>query len=107
MASTASKRKALPGISDKLWTQWQSAKDSGEVDLAWLDEGADRHIITFDDAAYPPQLRHIPDPPPLLFVRGDLSAISAPPAPFSTIKLPTAPPKKWTPGASSVSIGAV
>lgn len=78
VASAANKRKTLPGISDKLWTQWQSAQGSGSADLAWLDEGDDRHIITIDDPAYPPQLRHIPDPPPLLFVRGDPDVLSAP-----------------------------
>ena len=78
MASSANKRKAIPGVSDKLWTQWQSSQDSGNIDLDWLDESDDRHIITFDDPAYPSLLRHIPDPPPLLFVRGDLSVLNAP-----------------------------
>ena len=29
-------------------------------------------VITYFDDAYPPLLRQIPDPPPVLFVRGDL-----------------------------------
>ncbi|MBV7435290.1 DNA-processing protein DprA [Cardiobacteriaceae bacterium TAE3-ERU3] len=78
IASTAHKRKTIPGISDKLWAQWESARDTGSADLAWLDEGDDRHIITLHDPAYPPQLRHIPDPPPVLFVRGDPEVLHAP-----------------------------
>ncbi len=38
--------------------------------LSWLDtEGA--HVLTLLDAAYPPLLKEIRDPPPLLFVQGD------------------------------------
>lgn len=31
-----------------------------------------------DGAAYPPSLKHLPDPPPILFSRGDLSALAHP-----------------------------
>jgi DNA processing protein len=31
------------------------------------------HIVTFSDIDYPPLLRHIPDPPPYLYVSGTLS----------------------------------
>lgn len=40
-------------------------------DLAWLDAADDRHVLTLHDPAYPPLLKEIPDPPPVLFVRGD------------------------------------
>jgi DNA processing protein len=33
-------------------------------------------VITYFDDAYPPLLRQIPDPPPVLFVRGDLGPVS-------------------------------
>ena len=29
-------------------------------------------VVTWDDAAYPEQLGHIPDPPPVLYIRGNL-----------------------------------
>lgn len=41
-----------------------------EPDLAWLREPG-HHLVTFDDAAYPPLLREIPDPPLALFVHGE------------------------------------
>jgi DNA processing protein len=46
-----------------------------DSDLAWLNQPGN-HIITIQDAAYPTQLKEIPDPPPLLFVRGDLTCLS-------------------------------
>ncbi len=35
-------------------------------------------VITYFDDAYPPLLRQIPDPPPVLYVRGDLGPVSDP-----------------------------
>lgn len=46
-------------------------------DLQWLQQ-ADCHILTWHDAHYPALLLEIPDPPPLLFVRGDLSCLNLP-----------------------------
>ncbi|MGB5438571.1 MAG: DNA-processing protein DprA [Gammaproteobacteria bacterium] len=46
-------------------------------DLEWA-EGADNHIITCHDQAYPPLLLEIPDPPPLLYVHGSVSLLSEP-----------------------------
>jgi len=43
-----------------------------------LDEEVERvarreaHVLTWDDAAYPPQLRNIYSPPPLLYVKGEI-----------------------------------
>jgi DNA processing protein len=48
-----------------------------ERDLAWLEE-PHNHLIASADPAYPPLLREIPDPPPLLFVRGDPAFLCAP-----------------------------
>jgi len=38
--------------------------------LAWADNDG-CHIITLSDPRYPPLLKEIPDPPPILYVRGD------------------------------------
>lgn len=35
-------------------------------------------VLTYFDDAYPPLLRRIPDPPPVLYVRGDLGPVSDP-----------------------------
>ena len=50
---------------------WRSV----ESDLRWL-EGADCHCLRFGKADYPPLLREIADPPPLLFVRGDPASLT-------------------------------
>ena len=45
-----------------------------EPDLAWL-EAPENHLITWYDNHYPAQLREIPQPPPVLYVRGDPSLL--------------------------------
>lgn len=54
--------------------QWQVI----ENDLTWLAASDHHHIITLADPDYPPLLREIDDPPPLLFVNGDLTALKTP-----------------------------
>ncbi|MCE9680549.1 DNA-processing protein DprA [Shewanella sp. AS1] len=49
-----------------------------EAALAWLDSDEHHHIITQSDPFYPSLLLEIPDPPPLLFVKGDSSALLKP-----------------------------
>ncbi len=41
-----------------------------EAEDTWLSQ-PDCDLLTFDDADYPPLLREIPGPPPVLFLRGD------------------------------------
>lgn len=47
-------------------------------DLAWLQTTVDASIITLDDVDYPAQLKNIADPPPLLYVQGDVTHLSKP-----------------------------
>ena len=48
-----------------------------DVALAWAEQpGA--HILTRSDGRYPAQLAQIPDPPPVLFVRGDPALLAEP-----------------------------
>ena len=47
-----------------------------ERDLDWLRRDVN-HLVTIDDPAYPPLLREIPDPPLVLYVRGDPGALCA------------------------------
>ncbi|MTI62947.1 DNA-processing protein DprA [Methylophaga sp.] len=68
--------KQLTGVSEKVMDgirkpDWQQV----EADMAWLDQD-NRHLITYDDARYPPLLREISDPPMLLYVQGDASLLS-------------------------------
>ena len=46
-------------------------------DLQWLAQ-PDNHLLTWDDPDYPQTLLDIHDPPPVLFVRGQLAALKLP-----------------------------
>ena len=50
-----------------------------QVDLTmeWLAQPGNR-LLTLLDAAYPPALSHIPDPPPLLYLKGRPELLAAP-----------------------------
>ena len=47
-------------------------------DITWMHASPDHHILTLADAAYPPLLREIATPPPVLFVKGDPAVLSQP-----------------------------
>ncbi len=48
-----------------------------DQDLLWLEQQGN-HLLLFTDTDYPSQLKEIPDPPPLLFARGDVDLIHFP-----------------------------
>ncbi len=52
-------------------------RDGLERDQRWL-EADDAHLLTWADPAYPDLLRQIPDPPAVLFVRGDPQVLRHP-----------------------------
>jgi len=52
---------------------WQAV----DIALAWA-ENTHCHIISLFDPRYPALLKEIPDPPPILFVRGDVSLLARP-----------------------------
>lgn len=49
-----------------------------EQDLTYIANQPDMQCVTVDDPNYPRLLREIPKPPPLLFVRGDITCLSLP-----------------------------
>lgn len=53
------------------------ARKLAESSIRWR-ECADNAIVCLSDNHYPPLLRQIADPPPVLFVRGNLNALSIP-----------------------------
>jgi DNA processing protein len=55
------------------------ASDSPGVarDLEWLQQPGN-HILTWQHPHYPPLLAQLPDPPPLLYVHGDISLLCEP-----------------------------
>ncbi len=48
-----------------------------QADLDWA-KAKDCHILTLVDEGYPQQLKTIADPPPVLYVRGDIACLSKP-----------------------------
>ncbi len=68
---------------------------SVEPDLRWLEQ-PDSHLLTLHCTNYPPLLRQIPDPPPLLFVKGD-------PALLGTPQLAVVGSRNPTPGGSEIA----
>jgi DNA processing protein len=48
-----------------------------EPSLQWLQKDGN-HLITLADAHYPQALLEIPDPPPVLYAKGDLSCLTMP-----------------------------
>jgi DNA processing protein len=48
-----------------------------DADLAWLGQ-KNNSVMTLADSSYPAQLKEIPDPPPVLFVRGNPELLSLP-----------------------------
>src|ERR1700730_16627534 len=63
-------------IPEKYWEilrapNWKAV----ESDLKWCEEH-NHHIISLDDPIYPLALKELSDPPLLLFVRGDVNALS-------------------------------
>ena len=61
--------RVVPGLGDKLAAVRQGAAFTQECERL---EANWAHLVTFADAAYPDLLRWLPDPPPVLYVRGDL-----------------------------------
>jgi DNA processing protein len=61
-------KETLAGLAKPDW-------DRVEGDLRWL-ETPGRHCLVADDPAYPALLAEIADPPPLLFVSGNVAALA-------------------------------
>ena len=58
---------ALPGLLEPNWSQVDEA-------LRWAEQ-ANAYVLPLSDSRYPQQLQHIPDPPPVLFVHGQIEAL--------------------------------
>ena len=74
-ASEAQWRQA--GLNNRQIKPLSERNTDPSSDLRWL-EGEDHHLVLFGDPAYPALLTEIPNPPPLLFVRGDRSILTHP-----------------------------
>ena len=77
-ASAETLKKA--GISEKLIANIYQDKltDTAQADIDWLEASKDHHIITINCDEYPVLLKQISNPPPLLYVHGNLSVLNDP-----------------------------
>ncbi|MBM7456167.1 DNA processing protein [Oceanisphaera litoralis] len=67
------------GLSEEQQEQLQTVHVSIlESLLEWQQRAPNRHILSWDDAAYPEQLKAIPGAPLLLFVEGEVPALARP-----------------------------
>lgn len=72
-----------PSVHAVAGAQAQSALEAGpppglvDATLGWL-EGGNRHLVALGDDRYPSALLHICDPPPLLYVLGDVARLGDP-----------------------------
>lgn len=77
-APSALRAATSPRIAEALASVPAELDESLSRVQAWLAEGADRHVITLGDEAYPPELLQTEDPPLLLYVLGQLPALRHP-----------------------------
>ncbi len=68
LAAVGLKSKSLNFLKSPDWSQVES-------DFLWAEQEL-AHILTLNDEHYPKLLREIPDPPPVLYVYGQISALS-------------------------------
>lgn len=83
----ASRQELAPSLRDYLQNPDKAAI---ERDLEWLGARNGRHILCIDSPLYPPLLRTISDPPPVLFVAGDPTCLSQPQLAMVGSRNPTA-----------------
>ncbi|VWD45716.1 DNA processing protein DprA [Burkholderia lata] len=73
---------AIAAVTSPAAAQAVRASERGDLDtrtgavLAWLDAPGNT-LVTLNDPAYPPRLRDLHDPPPLLYVKGRLDLLHA------------------------------
>lgn len=68
----------LPGISRACATEIKRTPLAAGRRLAALADAAGARVLLPDDADFPPALRIIPDPPPVLFAQGNLALLEQP-----------------------------
>jgi DNA processing protein len=66
-----------PDLARALIAPPESVRQAIDASLAWSN-GQNCHLLSIDHPDYPVLLRQIPDPPPVLHVRGQLAALNAP-----------------------------
>lgn len=67
-----------PRLADALLTPPPEWASQLSTTWTWLQADPARHVLSLADAAYPPDLLQMSDPPTLLFVHGSLAALAHP-----------------------------
>ncbi|VFR86404.1 Rossmann fold nucleotide-binding protein Smf possibly involved in DNA uptake [plant metagenome] len=71
-------RLTSPALADQLKADPPAPmRDDIERGLAWQAASASHHLLTLDDVAYPAMLRTLPDPPLVLYARGELARLQS------------------------------
>lgn len=67
------------GLQDRQIRDLQKSPEDllSDADRRWLSS-PDTDLCRWTDTDYPPLLRHLPDPPPLLYIRGQRTCLSQP-----------------------------
>lgn len=71
-------QKAQVSASKYAAYQRVSVINSVKVIDAWLNQNTRHNLISYDDKQYPQIFRNLSDPPPLLFVKGSIEALTMP-----------------------------
>ncbi len=66
------------GFGSKQLQAWTSVDRDVDACLEWNALSSSHHILTLDDPLYPPLLKQISAPPPVLFVKGEPYYLSEP-----------------------------
>ena len=72
------KQKTRSALNEYCSTTTGVVHDAIDLALQWQSSFGDAHILPITHSDYPPLLREIYDPPPVLFVRGAVDALSFP-----------------------------
>lgn len=64
----------LYSLPEKARPDWRAVKR----DLAWMQQQPNHHILTLRDPNYPLALKNIVNPPPVLYVLGDVACLNMP-----------------------------
>ena len=78
LAASAAQLEAVPMVGATLARRFADAFRTVDVAAEWAKIDAHRvRVVLADDEEYPPRLSAIPDPPTLLYLRGELTAADA------------------------------
>ena len=64
------------GIPPELISRLRQPATLIDPDLEWLEQNSRHHIICWEDPCYPSQLREIPGPPIILYIKGEIAILN-------------------------------